>query len=100
MVDCCLCIDLTLLDLKPKRLVGFWGMQMLGIPTGAPRRPRLWTSSGSWRRRRARRRDGTGRAWAFRGSRWFLLFMWGHVLKLTHSPEARAREHPSRSQRT
>ena len=36
MVDCCLCIDLTLLDLKPKRLVGFWGMQMLGIPTGAP----------------------------------------------------------------
>ena len=30
----------------------------------------------------------------------FLLFMWGHFLKLTHSPEARAREHPSRSQRT
>ena len=41
MVDCCLCIDLTLLDLKPKRLVGFWGMQMLGIPTGAPTSPSL-----------------------------------------------------------
>ena len=38
------------------------------VPVGAG------TSSGSWRRRRARRRDGTGlktgRAWAFRGSRW------------------------------
>ena len=41
MVDCCLCIDLTLLDLKPKRLVWFWGMQMLGIPTGAPTSPSL-----------------------------------------------------------
>ena len=41
MVVCCLCIDLTLLDLKPKRLVWFWGMQMLGIPTGAPTSPSL-----------------------------------------------------------
>ena len=62
MVDCCLCIDLTLLDLKPKRLVGFWGMQMLGIPTGAPTSPSLdhWTSSGSWLEEAARtaaRRD-------------------------------------------
>ena len=32
--------------------------------------PEYNPSSGSWRRRRARRRDGTGRAWAFRGSRW------------------------------
>ena len=46
MVDCCLCIDLTLLDLKPKRLVGFWGMQMSGIPN-SDRRPNVPVSGGA-----------------------------------------------------